>query len=394
MDRSNSRACLNDGGCRMAAITLDELRKEFDETVAVDGVTLSVADGEFLVLVGPSGCGKSTLLRTVAGLETQTDGDLRIDDRLVNDVEPKNRGVAMVFQDYALYPHMSARRNMTFGLGSHGSFSDEEVDRMVEDVAETLGIGDLLSRKPGELSGGEKQRVAMGRALLREPAVFLLDEPLSNLDAKLRTEMRTEINRLQNELDVTTLYVTHDQTEAMTMGDRLVVLNYGELQQIGTPLDCFYRPANRFVAGFLGSPSMNFFEGHIEGGTLRADGFDYDLTERMQSSVGSRNEVTLGIRPEDAAVHNQPSSDHEFEAMVDVVEPMGSISYIYLRAVEQDAEQTFIVETDGQRSITEGERVYVEVPDRDVHLFDGADGETIHQRELERDAELALQKEA
>lgn len=177
------------------------------------------------------------------------------------------------------------------------------------------------------------------------------------------------------------------------MGDRLVVLNYGELQQIGTPLECFYRPANRFVAGFLGSPSMNFFEGHVEGGTLRADGFDYDLTERMQSSVGNRNGLTLGIRPEDAAIHGQPGSDHEFAATVDVVEPMGSISYVYLRAADQDAEETFIVETEGQRTITEGQQVYVEVPDRDVHLFDAADGETIHQRRLEPDAEVALQEQ-
>jgi multiple sugar transport system ATP-binding protein len=299
-----------------------------------------------------------------------------------------------VFQNYALYPNMTVEENMSFGLKMSTDMDPDEIQTRVRDTAETMGIGDLLDNTPGEMSGGQQQRVALGRAIVRDPDVFLMDEPLSNLDAKLRTQMRTEINRLQNELGVTTLYVTHDQTEAMTMGDRLVVLNYGELQQIGTPLDCFYRPANRFVAGFLGSPSMNFFEGHIEGGTLRADGFDYDLTERMQSSVGSRNEVTLGIRPEDAAVHNHPRSDHEFEAIVDVVEPMGSISYVYLRAVEQEADRTFIVETEGQRSITEGEQVYVEVPDRDVHLFDGTDGETIHQRRLEPDAEVTLQEEA
>jgi multiple sugar transport system ATP-binding protein len=242
------------------------------------------------------------------------------------------------------------------------------------------------------MSGGQQQRVALGRAIVRDPDVFLMDEPLSNLDAKLRAEMRTEINRLQNDLGVTTLYVTHDQTEAMTMGDRLVVLNYGELQQIGTPLECFYRPANRFVAGFLGSPSMNFFDGRLEGGTLRADGFDYDLTEGMQSAAGNRNELTLGIRPEDMTLHDRASAGHEFEAVVDVVEPMGSVSYVYLRAQGQEAEDTFIVETDGQRPITEGEHVYVEIPDQDVHLFDVGTGETIHQRQLDREAEVALEE--
>ena len=382
----------------MAQITLESVTKRFGSgdgaVVAVDDVSLQIDDGEFVVFVGPSGSGKSTLLRVVAGLETQSDGDVVIGDTIVNELGPRARNIAMVFQNYALYPNMTVEENMAFGLKMSTDLSADEIQERVRDTAETMGIGELLENTPGEMSGGQQQRVALGRAIVRDPEVFLMDEPLSNLDAKLRTGMRTEINRLQNELDVTTLYVTHDQTEAMTMGDRLVVLNYGELQQIGTPLECFYRPANRFVAGFLGSPSMNFFEGHVEGGTLRADGFDYDLTGRMQSSIGTRNEVTLGIRPEDAAIHDRPSSDHEFAATVDVVEPMGSISYVYLRAAEQAADRTFIVETEGQRSITEGDDVYVEVPDRDVHLFDGTDGETIHQRQLERDAEVALQEEA
>ena len=381
----------------MARITLDSVTKRFGSgdgaIVAVDDVSLRIDDGEFVVFVGPSGSGKSTLLRIVAGLETQSEGGVVIGDTVVNELGPRARNIAMVFQNYALYPNMTVEENMSFGLKMSTEMPDDEIQTRVRDTAETMGIGNLLDNTPGEMSGGQQQRVALGRAIVRDPDVFLMDEPLSNLDAKLRTEMRTEINRLQNELDVTTLYVTHDQTEAMTMGDRLVVLNYGELQQIGTPLECFYRPANRFVAGFLGSPSMNFFEGHVEGGTLRADGFDYDLTERMQSSVGNRNGLTLGIRPEDAAIHDQPSSDHEFAATVDVVEPMGSISYVYLRAADQDAEETFIVETEGQRTITEGQQVYVEVPDRDVHLFDAADGETIHQRRLEPDAEVALQEQ-
>ena len=382
----------------MAQITLDSVTKRFGSgdgaIVAVDDVSLGIEDGEFVVFVGPSGSGKSTLLRVVAGLERQSEGDVVIGNTLVNELGPRARNIAMVFQNYALYPNMTVEDNMSFGLKMSTDLDPDEIQERVRDTAETMGIGGLLDNTPGEMSGGQQQRVALGRAIVRDPDVFLMDEPLSNLDAKLRTQMRTEINRLQNELGVTTLYVTHDQTEAMTMGDRLVVLNYGELQQIGTPLDCFYRPANRFVAGFLGSPSMNFFEGRIEGGTLRADGFDYDLTERMQSSVGSRNEVILGIRPEDAAVHDRPSSDHEFEALVDVVEPMGSISYVYLRAAGQEADRTFIVETEGQRSITEGEQVYVEVPDHDVHLFDGTDGETIHQRRLKPDAEVTLQEEA
>jgi multiple sugar transport system ATP-binding protein len=381
----------------MAQITLDSVTKRFgagdDAVVAVDDVSLQIDDGEFVVFVGPSGSGKSTLLRIVAGLETQSDGEVVIGDTIVDELGPRARNIAMVFQNYALYPNMTVEENMAFGLKMSTDMPADEIEQRVHDTAETMGIGDLLDNTPGEMSGGQQQRVALGRAIVRDPDVFLMDEPLSNLDAKLRTEMRTEINRLQNELDVTTLYVTHDQTEAMTMGDRLVVLNYGELQQIGTPLECFYRPANRFVAGFLGSPSMNFFEGQLDGGTLRADGFEYDLTDPMRSSVGSRTELTLGIRPEDAAIHDRPGADHEFEATVDVVEPMGSISYVYLRAKGQDAEGTFIVETDGQRSVAEGERVYVEIPDRDVHLFDGTDGETLHQRTLEPDAEVALQEE-
>ncbi|QCC49087.1 ABC transporter ATP-binding protein [Halobellus limi] len=379
----------------MAKVDLDDVTKRFgsggDGVVAVDDVSLEIEDGEFVVFVGPSGSGKSTLLRIVAGLEKQTEGDVVIGDTVVNELGPRARDIAMVFQNYALYPNMTVEENMAFGLKMSTDMSDDEIETRVTETAEKMGIGRLLDNTPGEMSGGQQQRVALGRAIVRNPDVFLMDEPLSNLDAKLRTEMRTEINRLQNELDVTTLYVTHDQTEAMTMGDRLVVLNYGELQQVGTPLECFYRPANRFVAGFLGSPSMNFFEGQTEGGTLRLDGFDFDLTQEMQSAVGSRNEFVLGIRPEDAKIHETTRPSHELEAEVDVVEPMGSISYVYLRATEQEGDRTFIVETDGQRAIDEGQTVYVEIPDDDVHLFDAEDGETIHQRRLGEDAEVELE---
>ncbi|MFD1686054.1 ABC transporter ATP-binding protein [Halobellus litoreus] len=379
----------------MAKVDLDDVTKRFgsggDEVVAVDDVSLEIDDGEFVVFVGPSGSGKSTLLRIVAGLEKQTTGDVVIGDTVVSELGPRARDIAMVFQNYALYPNMTVEENMAFGLKMSTDMSDDEIETRVRETAEKMGIGRLLDNTPGEMSGGQQQRVALGRAIVRNPDVFLMDEPLSNLDAKLRTEMRTEINRLQNELGVTTLYVTHDQTEAMTMGDRLVVLNYGELQQVGTPLECFYRPANRFVAGFLGSPSMNFFEGQVEGGTLRLDGFDFDLTQEMQASARSRNALVLGVRPEDAKIHDSSRASHELEATVDVVEPMGSISYVYLRPAGQDGDRTFIVETDGQRAITEGQSVYVEIPDRDIHLFDAEAGETIHQRKLGTDAEVTLE---
>ncbi|WP_136688588.1 ABC transporter ATP-binding protein [Halorhabdus amylolytica] len=378
----------------MARIKLDNITKEFGDgensIVAVDDVSLEIHDGEFVVFVGPSGSGKSTLMRTVAGLEDQTDGDVVIGNTIVNELSPSDRNIAMVFQNYALYPNMTAEQNMSFGLKMSTDLTDDEIEQRVTEAAQMMGIEELLDNSPGDMSGGQQQRVALGRAIVRNPNVFLLDEPLSNLDAKLRTEMRTEINRLQNDLDVTTLYVTHDQTEAMTMGDRLVVLNQGQLQQVGTPLECFYRPANQFVAGFLGSPSMNFFTGHVEGGTFRTDGIDFDLTERIQSSLGDRNEVTLGIRPEDIELHEEPNSAHGFEAVVDVVEPMGSISYVYLRPEKQESEKTFVVETEGQRATTVGDHMYVEFPPESVHLFDIDSGETIHQRRLNEDAEEAL----
>ncbi|MFC7202755.1 ABC transporter ATP-binding protein [Haloferax namakaokahaiae] len=379
----------------MARITLDDVTKRFgddgDAVVAVDDVSLDIADGEFVVFVGPSGSGKSTLMRTVAGLETQSEGDVYIGDTLVNQLGPRARDIAMVFQNYALYPNMTVEENMSFGLKMSTDLSKSEIADQVASAAEMMGIGKLLDNKPGELSGGQQQRVALGRAIVRDPNVFLMDEPLSNLDAKLRASMRTEINRLQNELGVTTLYVTHDQTEAMTMGDRLVVLNFGELQQVGTPLECFYRPANRFVAGFIGSPSMNFFEGTVGSGTLVADGFEYELSESMRSSVGDRTKVTLGARPEDFDL-SEDSVSNGFEVAVDVVEPMGSISYVYVRPVEQSHDETFVVEVDGQRPISEGDHLYARVSPTDIHLFDTQSGETIHQRTLTDEAEEVLSR--
>ncbi|WP_123619217.1 ABC transporter ATP-binding protein [Halorubrum sp. CSM-61] len=373
----------------MARITLDDVTKRFgdegESIIAVDDVSLEMKDGEFMVFVGPSGSGKSTLMRIVAGLETQSEGDVLIDDTVVNQLGPRARDIAMVFQNYALYPNMTVEENMSFGLKMSTEMPEDEIEETVTSTAEMMGISDLLDNKPGELSGGQQQRVALGRAIVRDPNVFLMDEPLSNLDAKLRTEMRTEINRLQHDLGVTTLYVTHDQTEAMTMGDRLVVLNYGELQQVGTPLECFYRPANRFVAGFIGSPSMNFFGRKVEDDTLQCDGFEYELTEPMRESVGDHKRVELGIRPEDVELHDSPVDGNDFEVVVDVVEPMGSIAYVYCRAAGQESDETFVVEADGKRAISEDQSFYAHIPPMDAHLFDVVTGETIHQRELDGD---------
>ncbi|WP_262176323.1 ABC transporter ATP-binding protein [Haloarcula laminariae] len=373
----------------MAEITINDVTKEFgdgtESVTAVDDVSLDIADGEFVVFVGPSGSGKSTLMRIVAGLETQTEGDIEIGDTVVNQLGPRARDIAMVFQNYALYPNMTVEENMSFGLKMSTDMSADDIETSVTSTAEMMGIESLLDNKPGELSGGQQQRVALGRAIVRDPNVFLMDEPLSNLDAKLRAEMRTEINRLQNDLGVTTLYVTHDQTEAMTMGDRLVVLDHGELQQVGTPLECFYRPANRFVASFIGSPSMNFFDGTARGGSLQCGGFEYTLSDRMQGNVGSHGDLALGIRPEDVELHKEAVDANSFEVTVDVVEPMGSISYVYCKVVGQESDETFVVEVDGQQPVTEGDERYAHVPVTEAHLFDGATGETLHQRKLDGD---------
>ncbi len=270
----------------MAELTLGNVTKRFDDVVAVDDVSIEIDDGEFLVLVA-LGCGKSTTLRMIAGLETISDGRIAIDGDVVNDAPAQQRDIAMVFQSYALYPHMTVRENMRFGLEESTTLEKAEMDSRVEDAAETLEIDDLLERKPGAL-GGQQQRVALGRAIVRDPAVFLMDEPLSNLDAKLRSGMRTELQRLQEELGVTTVYVTHDQTEAMTMSDRIAILDGGELQQVATPLECYHRPTNRFVAGFIGEPSMNFFDVSLEDGRLVDSDieFEYPLSSVVRDSVG------------------------------------------------------------------------------------------------------------
>ena len=293
----------------MARVKLEGIRKMYqDSVVAVHGVDLDVADGEFVVLVGPSGCGKSTTLRMIAGLESITAGKLFIGDRLVNDVPPKNRDIAMVFQSYALYPHMTVRENLAFALKLRGT-PKPEIEKRVHEAADILGISEFLDRTPRQLSGGQRQRVALGRAIVRKPQVFLFDEPLSNLDAQLRVQMRREIARLHQELDATMIYVTHDQVEAMTLGDRIVVMNKGYVQQIDTPMNLYDHPRNRFVAGFIGSPAMNFVEGRIMAGdslqfVAEGNAFTFSvppaLAERVQGL--ENHALTLGIRPEDVSV--------------------------------------------------------------------------------------------
>jgi multiple sugar transport system ATP-binding protein len=313
----------------MAQVVLKDLNKKYDEVHAVKDVNLTIRDKEFMVFVGPSGCGKTTTLRMVAGLEEITSGEISIGERVVNDLPPKDRDIAMVFQNYALYPHMSVYDNMAFGLKMR-KFPKAEIAKRVQDAAEILGIQELLKRKPRQLSGGQRQRVAVGRAIVRHPQVFLFDEPLSNLDAKLRVQMRVELKRLHERLETTAIYVTHDQVEAMTLGSRVVVMRDGWVQQVGEPMEIYSRPQNRFVAGFIGSPAMNFIPTTIteQNGALFAEASGLrmkvpaDRVARMGAYKGQT--VTLGIRPEDLRVGGDTPGDYAFDATVDVVEPLGS----------------------------------------------------------------------
>jgi multiple sugar transport system ATP-binding protein len=319
----------------MAEITLEHITKRYgDGYEAVKDLNLDIKDGEFMILVGPSGCGKSTALRMVAGLEDISEGELKIGGELVNDRAPKDRDIAMVFQNYALYPHMTVRENMGFAL-KLAKVPQEEIDRKVAGVAKTLDLEQHLDRKPANLSGGQRQRVAMGRAIVRDPKAFLMDEPLSNLDAKLRVQMRTEISRLQQQLGTTMIYVTHDQTEALTLGDRIAVMRSGILQQVGSPGDLYAHPTNLFVAGFVGSPSMNFLPGEITGETIKLPMGDVHLPDetRRQLERGSGlREVIAGLRPEhfeDASLVRDRASGTTFTTNVDVLESMGSEYYMY-----------------------------------------------------------------
>jgi len=321
----------------MAGVRLTQVRKVFDSgQVAVAGATFEVADGELVALVGPSGCGKSTLLRMIAGLEGITSGELRIGDRVVNDMAPRERDIAMVFQSYALYPHMSVRDNLAFGLRVRG-VRDADIEAQVRDAAATLELADLLDRKPRELSGGQRQRVALGRALVRKPSVFLLDEPLSNLDAKLRSSVRSEIGRLHRRLRATMIYVTHDQVEAMTLGQRIVVMNDGVVQQIDTPMNVYDEPANLFVAGFIGSPSMNFFRGRLARGphaALECTGFSLPLPDAQLASpalAAHAGDVIVGLRPEHLELAPADAAGTVFDGVLESIEPVGNEIFLGVR---------------------------------------------------------------
>jgi multiple sugar transport system ATP-binding protein len=358
----------------MADVVLKGVRKQYGDAVVVPGVDLTIRSGEFVVLVGPSGCGKSTTLRMIAGLEEITAGELSIDGRRVNEVHPKDRDIAMVFQSYALYPHMTARENMSFGLKIRG-MTKSEIEARVGEAADILGLAELLDRKPKDMSGGQRQRVAMGRAIVRKPKVFLFDEPLSNLDAKLRVQMRAEIAKLHQRIQTTIVYVTHDQVEAMTLADRIVIMDKGVVQQVGTPLEVFEHPRNRFVAGFIGSPAMNFISCELgPGGLLTGDGLRLELPETFRRAVEGRGgSVELGMRPNTFAVSKagaEPRTDR-LRAQVEVMEPMGSETYVYAAC----RGQLLTVRVETGAPVAEGDTIELAPDLGRAHLFDRATGE-------------------
>ena len=368
----------------MAKVVIENLVKVYPEkggpgTRAVNSIELTIEDREFMVLVGPSGCGKSTTLRMIAGLEEISGGTIRIDGRVINAVAPKDRDIAMVFQNYALYPHMSVRDNMAFGLKLR-KFPAAEIEQRVREAAALLGIEDLLDRKPKALSGGQRQRVAVGRAIVRKPKVFLFDEPLSNLDAKMRVTTRTEISKLHARLGATMIYVTHDQVEAMTMGDRICVMKDGDIMQVATPLDLYHRPANMFVAGFIGSPPMNFLHGTIQSAGARllfvetsaaAAPLHIGLDERLSSRAAARigQPIVLGIRPEDiheALSFVNPAPETIAEVNIEVSEPMGAETYLYLHS----GAHPFVARVRGNAGFDSSQRLKVAFQLGNAHLFD------------------------
>ncbi|NUB28259.1 sn-glycerol-3-phosphate import ATP-binding protein UgpC [Azospirillum brasilense] len=352
----------------MATVDLNRVRKSYGAVEAIKGIDISVADGEFLVLLGPSGCGKSTLLRMVAGLESITGGEIAIGGRVVNGLEPKDRDIAMVFQNYALYPHMSVFDNMAYGLKIRG-LPKADIQARVAKAAEILELNRFLDRRPSQLSGGQRQRVAMGRAIVREPAAFLFDEPLSNLDAKLRTQMRVEIKRLQDRLGITSLYVTHDQVEAMTLADRILVMNHGVAEQVGTPLEVYQRPASLFVAGFIGSPPMNILDARFDGAgqAVALPGGTTFALPRPRPDMAGRP-VKLGVRPEHLAV---TSGDGPLIVTVDLVEALGADTVVYGRLPDGEG---MVVRVAGLPFCREGETLRVGAPSDALHLFDSESG--------------------
>ena len=404
----------------MAEILLEHITKRFpDGALAVSDFNLSIADGEFVILVGPSGCGKSTTLNMIAGLEDISSGELRIAGQVVNNKSPKDRDIAMVFQSYALYPHMTVRQNMGFAL-KLAKTPQATINQKVEEAAQILDLTQHLDRKPANLSGGQRQRVAMGRAIVRDPAVFLMDEPLSNLDAKLRVQMRTEVSRIQRRLGTTTVYVTHDQTEAMTLGDRVAVMRSGLLQQAGSPKELYDTPVNLFVAGFIGSPAMNFMSGILEDGVLRTTLGDFRLGDRMRrevESAGAGREVIVGLRPEnfeDASLVQRDNRQHgiTFNTGIDVLESMGSDVYVYFtRDIEQGVNaaeleelardsgradtgasgDTLVARLDAATAIREGQDAELWVDARALHIFDPSSGRNLSLGAIDRGSGSTVQ---
>ncbi|MEZ5784220.1 MAG: sn-glycerol-3-phosphate ABC transporter ATP-binding protein UgpC [Rhizobiaceae bacterium] len=346
----------------MSTVEIRDVRKNYGQLEVIHGVSVDILDGEFVALVGPSGCGKSTLLRMIAGLEEITDGDIAIGGRVVNDIAPKDRDIAMVFQNYALYPHMNVHQNMGFALRQRGT-PRAEIDRRVGEAARILGLEPYLERKPRALSGGQRQRVAMGRAIVRDPNVFLFDEPLSNLDAKLRVQMRSELKELHQRLGVTTVYVTHDQIEAMTLADRVVVMNGGVVEQMGPPLDLYDQPKSLFVAAFIGSPPMNFLEGLVETGSMLV--LDDGTRLTLPRAVRSDARVTVGLRPEHLVL-----AQDGWPAAVSVVEPTGSETQITARL----ADRVIRVLVRGRTRVRPGETIHLTIAPDDLHVFDTATG--------------------
>ncbi len=359
----------------MAKVVFEKAQRWYPgaDSPAVPGIDLEINDGEFMVLVGPSGCGKSTTLRMLAGLEEVNSGHIYIGDREVTNIPPKDRDIAMVFQNYALYPHMSVADNMAFALKMAKMPADERKKR-VDEAARILGLEDYLERKPKALSGGQRQRVAMGRAIVRNPQVFCMDEPLSNLDAKMRVQTRTDIAKLQADLGVTTVYVTHDQVEAMTMGDRVAVMKLGILQQVDTPLNLYDKPANLFVAGFIGSPQMNLMEGKADqGGVVRLGEYAVPVDETAANQM--QGNVTVGVRPESWRVVGK--EDGGLPVKVTVVEELGADSYVYGTSGVEGTPHDIIVRVSGRRTMSKGEEIYVTTDPNNVHVFDTESGERL-----------------
>jgi multiple sugar transport system ATP-binding protein len=355
----------------MATVRFEEAQRWYEgaESPAVPGISLEIGDGEFMVLVGPSGCGKSTTLRMLAGLEEVNEGRIFIGDREITHMPPKNRDIAMVFQNYALYPHMSVAENMAFAL-KMAKVPPDERTRRVHDAAKILGLTDYLERKPKALSGGQRQRVAMGRAIVRQPQVFCMDEPLSNLDAKMRVQTRTDIAKLQSDLGVTTVYVTHDQVEAMTMGDRVAVMKDGYLQQVDTPLRLYDKPVNLFVAGFIGSPQMNLLEAHVKNGQAQVG--DYLVPVDPAAAARMQGNITVGVRPEAWRIVSE--NEGGLPVRVTVVEELGADAFVYGTSGVEGTPNNIIVRLSGRDTLHKGETIYVTTDPHHVHVFDTETG--------------------